>query len=345
MHEGRRMTRQVVDWNLAQSIGVRLAPKGPELDRVSTFATVAMLRELAAEAVELVAGVTELQVPGGPAAVVVDRPRWIQANIAGLRDGVGPLLTQSSMASILPAVSSGAAAVQIGAALAWLSTRVLGQFEVFARGQQPGQLLLLAPTIVNVERQLGVPERDFRLWVCLHEEAHRLQFAAAPWLTQYLLEQLKIFLDAGDEDALTVVRRLASGVRSRQGSWLEQVQAPAQRQAFGSMTAVMSLLEGHADVVMDAVGPTVIPSLATIRQRFEARRDHAVGLNAIIRRVLGMDLKLRQYREGAAFVRQVQSQVGVAGLNAVWSTRSNLPTAAEIGDPAAWVRRVHPVLV
>jgi len=339
------MTRQVVDWNLAQSIGVRLAPKGPELDRVSTFATVAMLRELAAEAVELVAGVTELQVPGGPAAVVVDRPRWIQANIAGLRDGVGPLLTQSSMASILPAVSSGAAAVQIGAALAWLSTRVLGQFEVFARGQQPGQLLLLAPTIVNVERQLGVPERDFRLWVCLHEEAHRLQFAAAPWLTQYLLEQLKIFLDAGDEDALTVVRRLASGVRSRQGSWLEQVQAPAQRQAFGSMTAVMSLLEGHADVVMDAVGPTVIPSLATIRQRFEARRDHAVGLNAIIRRVLGMDLKLRQYREGAAFVRQVQSQVGVAGLNAVWSTRSNLPTAAEIGDPAAWVRRVHPVLV
>lgn len=339
------MTRQVVDWNLAQSIGVRLAPKGPELDRVSTFATVAMLRELAAEAVELVAGVTELQVPGGPAAVVVDRPRWIQANIAGLRDGVGPLLTQSSVASILPAVSSGAAAVQIGAALAWLSTRVLGQFEVFARGQQPGQLLLLAPTIVNVERQLGVPERDFRLWVCLHEEAHRLQFAAAPWLTQYLLEQLKIFLDAGDEDALTVVRRLASGVRSRQGSWLEQVQAPAQRQAFGSMTAVMSLLEGHADVVMDAVGPTVIPSLATIRQRFEARRDHAVGLNAIIRRVLGMDLKLRQYREGAAFVRQVQSQVGVAGLNAVWSTRSNLPTAAEIGDPAAWVRRVHPVLV
>jgi len=339
------MTRQVVDWNLAQSIGVRLAPKGPELDRVSTFATVAMLRELAAEAVELVAGVTELQVPGGPAAVVVDRPRWIQANIAGLRDGVGPLLTQSSMASILPAVSSRAAAVQIGAALAWLSTRVLGQFEVFARGQQPGQLLLLAPTIVNVERQLGVPERDFRLWVCLHEEAHRLQFAAAPWLTQYLLEQLKIFLDAGDEDALTVVRRLASGVRSRQGSWLEQVQAPAQRQAFGSMTAVMSLLEGHADVVMDAVGPTVIPSLATIRQRFEARRDHAVGLNAIIRRVLGMDLKLRQYREGAAFVRQVQSQVGVAGLNAVWSTRSNLPTAAEIGDPAAWVRRVHPVLV
>lgn len=339
------MTRQVVDWNLAQSIGVRLAPKGPELDRVSTFATVSMLRELAAEAVELVAGVTELQVPGGPAAVVVDRPRWIQANIAGLRDGVGPLLTQSSMASILPAVSSGAAAVQIGAALAWLSTRVLGQFEVFARGQQPGQLLLLAPTIVNVERQLGVPERDFRLWVCLHEEAHRLQFAAAPWLTQYLLEQLKIFLDGGDEDALTVVRRLASGVRSRQGSWLEQVQAPAQRQAFGSMTAVMSLLEGHADVVMDAVGPTVIPSLATIRQRFEARRDHAVGLNAIIRRVLGMDLKLRQYREGAAFVRQVQSQVGVAGLNAVWSTRSNLPTAAEIGDPAAWVRRVHPVLV
>lgn len=339
---GRRMTRPVVDWNLAQSVGVRLAPKGPVLDRDSTFATVAMLRDLATEAVGLVSDVTELQAPSGPAAVVVDRPRWIQANIAGLRDSVGPLLAQSS---ILPGVGSGAAAIQIGAALAWLSTRVLGQFEVFAKGQQPGQLLLLAPTIVNVERQLGVPERDFRLWVCLHEEAHRLQFAAAPWLTQFLLDQLQVFLDGGDEDALTTVRRLASAVRSRDGSWMERMQTPAQREAFGTMTAVMSLLEGHADVVMDAVGPTVIPSLPTIRQRFEARRDQSVGLNAIIRRLMGMDLKLRQYREGAAFVRQVQSRVGVAGLNAVWSDPAHLPTVDEIAHPEAWVRRVHSALV
>ena len=338
------MTRPAVDWNLAQSVGVRLAPKGPVLDRASTFATVAMLRDLAAEAVDLVAEVTELQVPSGPAAVIVDRPRWIKANIAGLRDAVDPLLTQSG---ILPAVSSGAVAVQMGAALAWLSTRVLGQFEVFGGqpGHRPGQLLLLAPTIVNVERQLGVPPRDFRLWVCLHEEAHRLQFAAAPWLTQVLLDQLRIFLDAADEDALTMVRRIASSVRSQDGSWMERMQAPAQRQAFATMTAVMSLLEGHADVVMDAVGPAVIESLPTIRQRFEARRDHAVGLNAIIRRVLGMDLKLRQYREGAAFVRQVQSLVGVRGFNAVWANSSNLPTATEISDPAAWVRRMHPALV
>ncbi|MFM7145150.1 MAG: zinc-dependent metalloprotease [Actinomycetales bacterium] len=334
------MTRSAVDWNLAQSVGVRLAPKGPVLDRTSTFATVAMLRELAAEAVDLVAEVTELQVPTGPAAVVVDRSRWIKANVAGLRDAVGPLLTQSA---ILPAVGSGAVAVQMGAALAWLSTRVLGQFEVF--GQQPGQLLLIAPTIVNVERQLGVPPRDFRLWVCLHEEAHRLQFAAAPWLTQVLLDQLRIFLEAADEDALTMVRRITSSVRTQDGSWMERIQAPAQRQAFASMTAVMSLLEGHADVVMDAVGPAVIENLPVIRQRFEARRDHAVGLNAIIRRVLGMDLKLRQYREGAAFVRQVQSQVGVHGFNAVWADSSNLPSAAEISDPAAWVRRVHPAVV
>lgn len=337
--DGRRMTGQAVDWNLAQSVAVRLAPKGPALDRVSTFATVAMLRDLATEAVDLVSDVTKLRAPSGPAAVVVDRPRWIQANIAGLRASVGPLLSQST---VLPDIGSGAAAVQLGAALAWLSTRVLGQFEVFAQGQQPGQLLLLAPTIVNVERQLGVPERDFRLWVCLHEEAHRLQFAAAPWLTQFLLDQLRIFLDAGDEDALTMMRRLASAVRTRDGSWIERMQTPVQRDAFGTVTAVMSLLEGHADVVMDAVGPTVIPSLPIIRQRFEARRDHAVGLNAIIRRLLGMDLKLRQYREGAAFVRQVQSQVGVAGLNAVWSDPAHLPTVDEIAHPEAWVHRLHP---
>ncbi len=336
--DGRRMTHQVIDWNLAQSVGTRLAPKGPVLDRASTYATVAMLRDLAQQAVGLVAEVTDLQVPSGPAAVVVDRPRWIQANVAGLRDGVGPLLTQSS---VFPAVGSRAVAVQVGAALAWLSGRVLGQYEIFASGQQTGQLLLVAPTIVNVERQLNVPSRDFRLWVCLHEEAHRLQFAAAPWLTQFLLDQLRIFLDGSDEDVLSTVRRVAGAVRTHDGSWLERMQSPDQRQAFATMTAVMSLLEGHADVVMDAVGPTVIASLPIIRQRFEARRDHSVGLNAIIRRVLGMDLKLRQYREGAAFVRQVQQEVGVTGFNAVWADSANLPTSAEISDPAAWVRRVH----
>lgn len=332
------MTAQAIDWELAQAVGFRLAPKGPVLDRVSTYAVVAMLRDLATEAVERVASVSELPAPAGPSAVVVDRSGWIRANIRGLRDGVGPLL---SPAPILPGVAAGTAAVQVGGALAWLSTRVLGQYEVFAPGT--GQLLLVAPTIVSVERQLQVPERDFRLWICLHEEAHRLQFAAAPWLTAYLLELLAEFLEGSDVDAGTTVRRLVSAARSGEGSWLERFQSPDQRRVFAQLTAVMSLLEGHADVVMDAVGPQVIPSLSVIRQRFEARRDHAAGFNAILRRVMGMDLKLRQYREGAAFVRQVQSMVGVAGFNTVWADRANLPNAAEIADPSLWVRRVLPV--
>ncbi len=334
--------KEAIDFGIAEAVAVRLAPKGPVLDRAATFEAVAMLRDLAAEAVGLVAEVAQLPAPSGPAAVVVDRPGWIRANIAGLRETVGPLLPQSSL---LPMVGASAAGFQVGSALAWLSTRVLGQYEIFATKQRPGQLLLVAPTIVSVERQLGVPARDFRLWVCLHEEAHRLQFAAAEWLTEVILEELRLYLDSGDEDPLTTIRRLATSVRSPQGSWIERLQTPLQRQSFETLTALMSLLEGHADVVMDAVGPTVIPSLPQIRERFEARRDRSVGLNAIARRLMGMDLKLRQYREGAAFVRYVQDRVGVAGFNLVWADRSNLPTAAEIADPAVWVARVHPALV
>ena len=242
-------------------------------------------------------------------------------------------------------------ALELGAVLAWLSSKVLGQFEVFATGEdRPGRLLLVAPNIVGVERELGVDPSDFRLWVCLHEETHRVQFGAVPWLRGHLVGEIQGLLTSIDSSPGALARRfrevaeglLGAAQGRRVPSLAELVQTPEQRVVVERLTAVMSLLEGHADVVMDGVGPEVVPSVAHIRERFQQRRRNPSRSDAALRTLLGMDAKLRQYADGAAFVRGVVDAVGMAGLNHIWSGPAALPSPAELGDPAAWVARVHP---
>jgi len=140
-----------------------------------------------------------------------------------------------------------------------------------------------------------------------------------------------------------VGRTVLRAVRGELVTPLDGILGPDQRRQLEEITAVMALFEGHADVMMDAVGPRVVRSVRTIRARFEKRRDGegAPALDVVLRRVLGMDAKLAQYRDGAAFVREVEERVGRDGLNAVWSEPAHLPSAREIADPRAWVRRVH----
>jgi coenzyme F420 biosynthesis associated uncharacterized protein len=236
-----------------------------------------------------------------------------------------------------------------------MSSKVLGQFDPFYAGPgldgtpAAGRLLLVAPNIVHVENELDVDRTDFRLWVCLHEETHRVQFTAVPWMRDHIQGEIEKLVGAIDLDPSRVASLLAEGVR-RVGdvvrgqddvSLVEIFSTPAQREVMDRITAVMSLLEGHADVVMDGVGPEVIPSVDDIRKKFNQRRKGAGYLDRVLRRLLGLDAKMAQYRDGAAFVRGVVDKVGMEDFNAVWSEPANLPSKAEIGDPAAWVRRVH----
>ncbi len=223
--------------------------------------------------------------------------------------------------------------------------------DLVERGDVPaGRLTLVAPNIVMVERELGVNSRDFRLWVCLHEETHRMQFTAVPWLRGYVQGQISEFLLASDLDPAAIVERLraaadvvSGAVRGGAGggdSLLEAIQSPRQRVTLDRLTAVMTLVEGHGDYVMDAAGPRVVPSVAEIRARFAARRHSAGRVEQALRRLLGIDLKLKQYAEGARFVRSVVDDVGMAGFNKVWTSPQTLPTKAEIARPRAWVDRV-----
>jgi coenzyme F420 biosynthesis associated uncharacterized protein len=323
------------------------------------IATVDDLRRLADEAAGHVGAFTGLDASAPDAAVaVVDRPGWIAANVEGFRAVVDPVLEtvlaqrRVSMGPALAAVGSTATGVEVGALLAYLSTRVLGQFELFgpvADGATGGgRLTLVAPNIVATERAMGVDPHDFRLWVCLHEVTHRTQFSAAPWLRSHVQALLRDYLESADLDPTAMLRRMreaigsvADAVRGRSElSLLEIVQTPAQRAVLDRVTGLMSLLEGHADVVMDGVGPQVVPTVATIRGRFEQRRRSGSRLEQTLRRLFGIEMKLRQYAEGAAFVRAVVDAVGMPGFNRVWSGAPWLPDAAEIREPDRWLARV-----
>ena len=332
----------VVDWELAKATGVRLVPRGPETSREEADVVVRQLRRASERAVQPVLDVTGMEASfEAHRSVVVGRPEWIRSNVSQMEIAIGPvagLLQASGSSPVVTAVGSRASAMQMGAVLAWLSGKVLGQYEAFGAS---GRLLLVAPNIAHAERQLGVDPTDFRLWVCLHEETHRVQFGAVPWLSDHFTSEVHTYLAAADASGTLsrIVANLGRDRESRPGL-IDLVQSPEQRDILDRLTALMSLLEGHADVVMDAVGPRIVPSVDVIRARFNQRRQKAGTLDGALRKLLGLDAKMRQYVEGAAFVRGVVDRVGMTGFNAVWTSPDTLPRLDEIPDPGAWVTRV-----
>ncbi|MFJ8645658.1 zinc-dependent metalloprotease [Streptomyces sp. NPDC093546] len=363
---------EMVDWNLAVATATRLVRPGPEVSREEARAVVAELRRHAKASEEHVRAYTRMipegHLPEDTPILVVDRPGWVRANVAGFRELLKPLLEKlqerrsaSPGGAVLGAVGGKVTGVELGMLLSFLASRVLGQYETFApatrelpAGQNGGgRLLLVAPNIVHVERELDVVPHDFRLWVCLHEETHRTQFTGVPWLRDHLQGEIQSFLSATDVDPATVLERLREAAQTLVGarpegeegegrSLVELVQTPEQREILGRLTAVMSLLEGHADYVMDGVGPQVVPSVAEIREKFQQRRARGASrLDLALRKLLGLDAKLRQYRDGEKFVRAVVDEVGMDGFNRVWTSPNTLPTKAEIATPADWVARVH----
>lgn len=338
--ERRRVSRPTptVDWAAAGRRAGRLVPAGaaPSADEAAEL--VATLRSSAGRARELARRASRLdralEASGASdeaaRVLVVDRAGWAQAaasSFAGIADG-----------RAIPGTTAQAAAV-----LSLLATRVLGQYDPYSG---PGRLVLVAPNVLRAERAMRVPRADFRLWVCVHEQTHALQFAAAPWLADHIRGELAALLAEVDQtpptaEAAAVLGGLVRALRGGPGepwSFLDVLPA-GQRERVERLTAVMSLLEGHADVTMDAAA-RAIPSAKTLRKRMEARRSSAAPADLLLRRLLGLDAKLAQYRNGAAFVKAVRRRGGRNVLDAAWASPQGLPLPGEIGDPAAWLRRV-----
>jgi len=337
-----------VDWRFAATVGQRLARPGPAASDYTRRQVIEELTSAAAKAEPPVRDVTGLITDGAvPAARIVDRPQWIGAAAESMR-----VMTNGSEKP-RGFVTGRITGAQTGAVLAFVSSGILGQYDPFAAAKE-GCLLLVYPNVIAVERQLQVEPSDFRLWVCLHEVTHRVQFTANPWLSDYMSQALGLLTQDAGEDIRQVAGRLAEFVRSRadgagasDGSssgilgLVRAVQSEPQREALDQLLVLGTLLEGHAEHVMDAVGPVVVPSVAAIRRRFDERRHRKQPpLQRVLRALLGLDAKLSQYTRGKAFVDHVVGRVGMERFNTVWSGPETLPLPAEIEDPRRWIDRV-----
>jgi coenzyme F420 biosynthesis associated uncharacterized protein len=352
---------RAVDWKLAASLGGKLArPEPPATDYTRTQ-VVTQLAESARAAETPVREVTGLTEGGDiPEARIVDRPQWIRAAAASMR-----VMTGAEEGARPTMISGRIAGAQTGAVLAFVSSGILGQYDPFAgsggrdRGdaadQPGGELLLVYPNVIAVERQLRVVPADFRMWVCLHEVTHRVQFRANPWLARHMQDSLAVLTQDAGDDIAHVAGRLADFLRERRSAGgaaaqphsagivglLRAVQSEPQREALDRLLVLGTLLEGHADHVMDAVGPAVVPSVATIRARFDQRRKRSQPpLQKILRALLGIDAKMSQYTRGKAFVDHVVGTVGMARFNTVWTDADTLPRPDEIDEPQRWIDRV-----
>ncbi|MBO0871031.1 MAG: zinc-dependent metalloprotease [Micromonosporaceae bacterium] len=344
---------QFMDWDLAAATAGALGRAGPSVSYDVAAETVADLRRLTDEASGHVLGFTGLRAQlAHPPVRVVDRKDWATVNIAGLRRVVTPLISQLTgdrePGALTSTIGARVAGVQAGTVLAYLSGKVLGQYEVFSG--DPGVLLLVAPNIVEVEQKLDADPRDFRLWVCLHEVTHRTQFTAVPWLRGHFLGEVRAFVDASQAGGPQILERIRNGLAAvsdavrnptSRASVLDLVQTPAQKAVLDRLTAMMTLLEGHAEFVMDGVGPDVVPSVEQIRTRFNQRREGGNPLERVLRKLLGIEVKIRQYAEGRKFVHAVVERVGMEGFNRVWDSPLTMPRLSELTDPDAWVARVH----
>ncbi|MDR1119247.1 MAG: zinc-dependent metalloprotease [Bifidobacteriaceae bacterium] len=346
-----------INFALAAWAGGLAARPGPEITPLEGVHLVTDLHSQAGKALGYVAGITGLEVAAADAAavevVVVDRRGFVK----GLVQMVDGLVSKAWQEEGVPWVGAQVAGAQVGALAGVLAQRVLGQYDPFhtpraapaatRAASNAGRVILVAPNILRFERELAADPRDFHLWVALHEMAHAVQFAAAPWLAGWLRDRFGDLIEADEEDGRGT--RLIAAARRLPDLFSDDAArdpihagllSPDQAAVLARITGAMSLLEGHADVIMDAVGPKVVKTVEQLRPRFDARRLARGRLERALRRLAGLEAKTAQYVQGAAFVRAVLAECGHEGLNRAFAGPEALPTAAEMEDPPAWIRRV-----
>jgi coenzyme F420 biosynthesis associated uncharacterized protein len=291
-------------------------------------------------------------------AGVVDRAGWVRANTGSFASLMSKLETDLLDQVIPPGGGLAKATMalanrwvttrQLGFLLGFMGTRVLGQYDLALLSTEaaPGKLLFVEENIRATARTLGVPIGPFRTWIALHETTHAFEFEAHPWLRPYLAERLERQLTLFGRDARGLgreaVRGLGRSIRGEAGGehWIEAMMGPEQKAIFRDVQAVMSLLEGFSDYVMDEVGRDLVPGVAQISARFHERRTKRTAFERTMLRLTGMDLKMEQYKKGEQFVRAIADRRGSAALARLWEGPHTLPRDGEIDAPDRWIARV-----
>jgi coenzyme F420 biosynthesis associated uncharacterized protein len=351
------MTLEPVDWGLAERIAVRVSGREPFAESYHYASLEPDFTELTAEAEELVYQATGLRSLAGPArARVTDRAGWVRANIASfsrllrpLTDKLGERVGNGSLAPI----ARRATGAELGMLLGWMSTRVLGQYDLLIiEDEDPDDqdvVYYVGPNVLALEKRFAFAPREFRLWLALHEVTHRAQFTGVPWLRPHFLSLVERSLGSVDPDPkrfLAAARRIIDGAREgksplEDGGLIALLASPEQGQVLQEIGGMMSLLEGHGDVTMDRAGAGRIPSAERFSRVLRQRRENGNVAAKLLQRLLGFEAKLNQYEQGEKFIAAVEAVGGPALLNRAFSAPEMLPSLAEIRDPRAWISRVE----
>jgi len=356
----------LIDWSVVERVAAFTASRTSVPPTYQATAMQADFDELTARAEELVFEATGLRAPTSRArGRVIDRPGWTRANVASFQRLLGPAMAKLAerrsatiLANLPPWLSRGASSVgrsvagaELGAVLGWMSTRVLGQYDLLLTEDASDDqdiVYYVGPNVSRLESRYGFPAREFRLWIALHEVTHRAQFTGVPWLRGYFVSLVERSIEpfvADPRRLLEAIRRAGEQIRSgrnplAEAGMLGLVASPDQLAALQRVQALMSLLEGHGEVTMNQAGAGAVPDAARFSAVLRERRESARGAARLLQQILGIEAKFRQYAEGERFVRAVAECGGRELFDRVWQGPEWLPTLAEIRDPDAWMARV-----
>jgi coenzyme F420 biosynthesis associated uncharacterized protein len=356
----RSARRGLVDWPTVERIAIGRLRRAPgTLSAGELRATETAYQRAMQRITPRLAEALGTELPGVVERVgVVDRAGWVQANVVAFTEVLGRLERHLLDQVVPPDSGLGKSAIalanrwvttrQLGLLLGFMGQRVLGQYDLALLSAEttPGRLLFVEENIRQTARTLDVPLDEFRTWIALHETTHAFEFEAHPWLRPYLAARLETQLATFSQDASTLGRDAMQAVgrwlrgESGGGHWIERLLPEEQGRAFRETQAVMSLLEGFSDYIMDEVGRDVVPGVERISARFHERRERRTGMERAVLRLTGMDLKMEQYRKGERFVAAIAHARGAEALQRLWDGPGSLPTPAEIDEPSRWVRRV-----
>jgi coenzyme F420 biosynthesis associated uncharacterized protein len=344
----------MIDWIIAERIARFVAGTGdakpPQVD----------LNAIAADAGRRVVAYTGLE-PAQPLPPPegIGRREWVASNIDSMRRLLEPVLDRAGkgLGPLGPAAQIAfgfALSAEVGVVVGYLGQHVLGQYELVLLDELPDEhpprLLFVLPNLGAAVDAFGADEQEFMTWVTLHEVTHAVQFAGVPWLQSHLasligelLKNAEVRLDRDRKLRLPTreqVGRVFNALRS--GDMIGIVASPAERELLDRMQAVMAVIEGHAEHVMDAVAPELLPSLPKLRAAIDRRRKSQSGLSRIVAKLLGLELKLRQYEQGKRFCDAVVREAGPEALPRLFSSPEALPTLEELDKPYKWVARTRP---
>jgi coenzyme F420 biosynthesis associated uncharacterized protein len=344
-----------VDWALAERVARRFAGREPIAASYLGGSLTSDFSAVTREAEQLVGDFSGLRAPGTASACVLDRPQWVHANVSSMRRLLQPLTARvgERMArSPIAPIGRRVAGTEMGVLLGFMAQRVLGQYDLLVPEDPTAPdtrdaVYYVGPNILSLEKRYAFRPRDFRLWIAIHEVTHRAQFTAVPWMKQYFLSLIDEALAIVDPDPGRLVQammRAAGELRKGHnplddGGLVALLASPEQRGVLAKVQALMSLLEGHGNSVMNELGRLHVAGQERMARVLQARR-RSRGVTGILYKLLGFESKLRQYEVGEAFVAAVERESGPRAIDAAWRGPESLPTLDELARPDEWLRRV-----